>query len=295
MCDHVCDSVRYLWLHCITWIVTVRSPGQQLSLNGQSQLKLGYWRPRAEQPGHQESKIKQPPLLPPKNRPPSAAGNQVNVLTEGKKNFRSIFNPRFVTCLDLILSDRFSWWCDFFFSTLQNGIKGGSLEVIVWPLRAKSMTLLLQGTTRLHSLSRHLRRVRLFTPLTSPADIQTITFSVVNEQVHDASWTCGKKPEGRSRRTERRTVTAFRAPPSKIKIWPVPFQLLQTVLKHSFLYLLFNYRLSHPSRVTVVGDLDGLVNTAWVCSNICSGYSQKVTFLSSWTRLPPESNGFWMW
>ena len=42
------------------------SPGPRLSLNGQSQLKLGYRRPRAEQPGHQESKIKQRPLLPPK-------------------------------------------------------------------------------------------------------------------------------------------------------------------------------------------------------------------------------------
>lgn len=170
MCDHVCvfscDSVRYLWLHCITWIVTARSPGQQLSLNGQSQLKLGYWRPRAEQPGHQESKIKQPPLLPPKNRPPSAAGNQVNVLTEGKKKTSEAFLTHASShdLLDLIPSDRFSWWCEIFFSTLQNGIKGGSLEVIVWPLRAKSMTLLSQGTTRLHSLSRHLRGVRLFTP-----------------------------------------------------------------------------------------------------------------------------------
>lgn len=58
--------------------------------------------------------------------------------------------------------------------------------------------------------------------------------------------------------------------------------------ENSFLHLLFNYHLSHPSKVIVVGGLGGLVNTAWVWSNICSGYSQKVTFLSSWTRLPPD-------
>ena len=52
--------------HCVAWIITVCSLGPRLSLNGQSQLKLGYRRPRAEQPGHQESKIKQRPLLPPK-------------------------------------------------------------------------------------------------------------------------------------------------------------------------------------------------------------------------------------
>lgn len=75
-------------LHCITWIITARSPGPRLSLNGQSQLKLGYWRPRAEQPGHQESKIKQRPLLPPKNRPSLAGRNQVNAERKLPKDFQ---------------------------------------------------------------------------------------------------------------------------------------------------------------------------------------------------------------
>lgn len=192
MCDHVCvfscDSVRYLWLHCITWIVTARSPGQQLSLNGQSQLKLGYWRPRAEQPGHQESKIKQPPLLPPKNRPPSAAGNQVNVLTEGKKKTSEAFLTHASShdLLDLIPSDRFSWWCEIFFFNLAERNKRGQFRGHCLTPEGKINEIIITGNNEITLTQPTLEKSPPFNPLTSPADIQTITFSVVNEQVHDA-------------------------------------------------------------------------------------------------------------
>lgn len=101
-----------------------------------------------------------------------------------------------------------------------------------------------------------------------------------------------QKPEGRSRQSERRTAATFRNTP---KIWLVPFLVLQTAPKHSFIRLLLNYRLSRPSRVTKVAGLGGLVNTTGVRPNTCSGYSQKIVLPSSLTRLPAELNGFWTW
>ncbi len=153
------------------------SLGPRLSLNGQSQLKLGYWRPRAEQPGHQESKIKQRPLLPPKidhhrqletrlRLRKTSQGFSVNwhpprlLLTSRTRSSRHTEQQMKTPARNVIFN-------------LAVRTKEGGLEVIVWPRRAKSMALLLPGTTRLHSASWHLRgcggesarrRVGLFTP-----------------------------------------------------------------------------------------------------------------------------------
>lgn len=91
-----------------------------------------------------------------------------------------------------------------------------------------------------------------------------------------------KKPEGRSRQSERRTAATFRNTPQK-------FGWCHSFLKHSFLRLLHNYPL------TIVAGLGGLVNTTGVRPNICSGYSQKTALPSSLSRLPPKLNGFWTW
>lgn len=99
------DSVGYVWLHCITWIITARSPGPRLSLNGQSQLKLGYRRPRAEQPGHQESKIKQRLLLPPKIDHRWQQETRL-ALRKEKKNLPVDFFPTSVSSLHLLLTSR---------------------------------------------------------------------------------------------------------------------------------------------------------------------------------------------
>lgn len=149
------DSVGYVWLHCITWIITARSPRPRLSLNGQSQLKLGYRRPRAEQPGHQESKIKQRLLLPPKIDHRQQQETRLTLRKE-KPSCRFFFSPQKPTHpLSLLLTSgigmgscrsgrlRRPWWPNK---------RGASLEGHGLTPGAKSMALLLAGTTRLHSV-----------------------------------------------------------------------------------------------------------------------------------------------
>lgn len=152
------DSVGYVWLHCITWIITARSPGPRLSLNGQSQLKLGYRRPRAEQPGHQESKIKQRLLLPPKNRPPSAAGNQVSAEKRKKKKPSCGFSfsqPPYPPCI--------SSWPPGMWSCHGGRLrrrrwpqtkKGGGLGVTAWPPGGKINGIIMSGNNKVTFIHR---------------------------------------------------------------------------------------------------------------------------------------------
>lgn len=177
-----CDSVYrycYVWLHCISWIITVRSLRPRLSLNGQSQVKLGYRRPRAEQPGHQESKIKQQPFLPPKIDHHRQPETRLMLRKKLAKDFQwisilyvSSWPPRPVQSSEQQIKERA---CNVIFNFVDQ-TKEDVLEVITWPLRAKSMVLLL-GTTRPHWISLDLRwcggtSARWWVGLSSPAHLR---------------------------------------------------------------------------------------------------------------------------
>lgn len=161
---------------------------------------------------------------------------------------------------------------DVSFSTLRRNKRGQFRGHLLTP-EGKINYIIITGNNKITLTQPTLERSPPSYPLTSPADFQTITFPWTSPSCLVDVWLKSLR-EGQDR------VKGERPPHSETpqKIWLVPFLVLQTALKHLFIRLLLNYRLSRPSRVTVVAGLGGLV----------SGYSQKNAFLSSLTRLPPE-------
>lgn len=161
---------------------------------------------------------------------------------------------------------------DVSFSTLRRNIRGHFRGHLLTP-EGKINDIIITGNNKITLTQPTLERSPPFYPLTSPADFQTITFPWTSPSCLVDVWLKSLR-EGQDR------VKGERSPHSEApqKIWLVLFLVLQTALKHSFIRLLLNYRLSRPSRVTIVAGLGGLVNTTGVRRNVCSGYSQKMHF-----------------
>lgn len=145
------------------------------------------------------------------------------------------------------------------------------------------MTLLLQGTTRLHSLSRHLRGVRPFNP--SRLQLTFRQSRSMNESIV-LSGRVVKEPEGRSRQSERRTATTFTKHPQKFG-WCAPDS------PETFIYTSSPQLSPFMSQQGYNGRWFGWVSEQdWGTSQHLQRLFTKNAFPSSLTRLPPELDGF---